>query len=362
MPPAMSKKKEVGKTNMIKTLRITSIVAAVLAGILFVFPVVFGVRGDGQIEQFLSSAGVIAKFKESEGNKAKTSGDEVSPLVKQAEAFARIINPPPKPRPVVQAPPVTPEIRPLAPVSPKFTLVAISVHQSRPEMSLALIDEPGKGTHWVKQSGEVGHLIIEQVKDGAVVVRDKDRTFEIAVQQQPAAVNLLEGSSSGAFQPVGTSPALPTPNIPTAPTFSTKVEVGVASTQTSASSVEPLPPPEAATTEVNAEEGAALEKLITQLASLQKGSRSDKTGSADNNEEGATAAIEKLMSDLNATRVSAEEAKKLGGLGKELEGIGREPNLPAPAPTAPATAPPMRSSRTETRVRRPIRPPNTPNR
>ena len=358
MPAAMSKKKEVGKTNMIKTLRITSIVAAVLAGILFIFPVVFGVRGDGQIEQFLSSAGVIAKFKEAEGNKAKTSGDEVSPLVKQAEAFARIINPPPKPRPVVQAPPVTPEIRPSAPVSAKFTLVATSVYQSHPEMSLAFIDESGKGTHWVKQSGEVGHLIIEQIKDGAVVVRDKDRTFEIAVQQQPAAVNLLEGSASGASRPVGASPALLTPNIPTAPTPSAKVEVGVAGTQTSASSTEPLPPPEAGTTEVSAEEEAALEKLIAQLTSLQNGSRSDKTGSADSNEEEAAAMMEKLIDDLKATRVSTEEAKKLDGLGKEMEGVGRDPNLPAPAPTAPATAPPTRSSRTETRVRRPIRPPN----
>jgi len=341
MPAAMSKNKGVGKTNMIKTLRITSIVAVVLAGILFIFPVVFGVRGDGPQ---LAGAGVIAKFKEATGNKAKESESQVSPLVKQAEAFALYMNPPPKPKPVVQALPVTPEIRPPAPVSPKFTLVGVSFYQSHPEQSLAFIDEPGKGLHWVRQSGEVGHLIIEQVKDGSVVVRDGQRTFEIAIQQQPAGISLLEGAPSGAtpIENIGASPVLVEP---------------------SANVVSTLPPPQEASEpppspEVIAEEKAALDEFLAELASLQKGSKSDKNGSADSNEEESAAAMEKLIGDLKATRVSAEEAKKLNGLGKEMEGVGRDPNLPAPAPTAPATAPPTRSSRTETRVRRPIRPPN----
>ncbi len=335
----MSKKKEVGKIDMIKTLRITSIVAAVLAGILFIFPVVFGVRGDGQIEQFLNSAGVIAEFREATSNKAKESESQVSPLIKQAEAFALYLNPPPKPKPVVQAPAVTPEIRPPAPVSPKFTLVGISFYQSHPEMSLAFIDEPGKGLHWVRQSSEVGHLIIEQVKDGSVVVRDGQRTFEIATQQQLTEMSLLEGSASGAMGGKPTSPVAS--NVPSA---------SVIGEQTSASSVEPPPPPETSAPVVNAEEESALDKLIAQLASLQKGPRSDKTGSADSNEEEAAAMMEKLMGDFKATRVSAEEAKKLNGLGKELEGVQRDPNLPAPPP-------PTRSGRTETRVRRPVRPP-----
>jgi hypothetical protein len=340
----MSKKKEVGKIDMIKTLRITSIVAAVLGGILFIFPVVFGVRGDGQIEQFLNSAGVIANFREAASNKAKEakeSESQVSPLVKQAEAFALYLNPPPKPQPVVQAPAATPEIRPPAPVSPKFTLVGVSVYQSHPEMSLALIDEPGKGLHWVRQSSEVGHLIIEQVKDGSVVVRDGQRTFEIATQQQPAEINLLEGSAPGAVGGKPTSSALPTSNVSSA---------GVISTKPPPPDVGELSQAEAGTPEVSAEEETALDKLVAQLASLQKGSRSDKTGSADSNEDETAAMMEKLMGDLKATRVSAEEAKKLNGLGKELDGVQQDTNLPAPAP-------PTRTGKTETRVRRPIRRP-----
>ena len=48
---------------MIKTLRITSYFAVVLAVVAFALPAAFGFRGDKQIEQFLNSAGVIEGFK-----------------------------------------------------------------------------------------------------------------------------------------------------------------------------------------------------------------------------------------------------------------------------------------------------------
>jgi hypothetical protein len=312
---------------MIKTLRITSIIAVIAAGILFVFPVFFGVRSDGQIKQLLSSPGVIERFKETAGTKIKENGNQVSPLVRQAEAFALVINPPPKSRPAAPASAGPTEPRPPASVAPKFTLVATSFHQSNPDMSLAFIDEPGKGLHWVRRSGEVGHLVIEQIKDGVVVVRDGQRTFEVSYDQKPANVSLLEGSASGA--------------------------TSIQPTLTAASA---LPPPalasQEAAGEANPEEAAALEKLIEQLASLQKGSKSDKTG-GDTSEEGAAALMEKLMGEFQATRVGPEEAKKLDGLGKELEKAQREPNLPPSPPPAP---PPPTRTRPEIRPRRINRP------
>jgi len=346
MRAAMSKKKGGRKTNMIKTLRITSIVAAILAGILFVFPVVFGVRSDPQIEQFLSSAGVIEKFREAAGNKAKESENQVSPLVKQAEAFALYLNPPP-PK-VVQTAPVTTAPKPMASVTPKFTLLGTSRHQSNPELSLAFIDEPGKGLHWVRQSSEVGHLIIEQIKDGVVLVRDRDKTFEIAAEQKPTGINLLEGSPSGATGGKSPSPVL---GGSTASVVSTRQDVFAGP------EVSTQPPPEAI-----AEEDAALDRVIAQLANLQKSSKSDKTGSEDSEQE-ATALMEKLMKDLQATHVSEEEAKKLDSLGKELEGIKRDPNLPAPAPGSGKTdakPQPRKVGRSPNFIRppTPVRPPN----
>ncbi len=165
MLSVMSKNKEVWKANMIKTLRITSIIAVALAVVFFVFPAVFGVRSDEQLEQFLNSAGVIEKFSKAKGKESTKSESQISPLVKQAEAFALYLNPP-KPK---KAPPTRrtdrPSIipRPPAPVSPKFKLIGTSHYASHPELSLALIDEVGKGLRWVRQSSKLGHLIIEQV-------------------------------------------------------------------------------------------------------------------------------------------------------------------------------------------------------
>ena len=156
---------------MIRALRITSIIAVVSAAVFFVLPAFLGARGDEQIEQFLNSAGAIEKFNDARGDRIEDSRHEISPLVKQAEAFALYLNPPVKPS--LPEPSVSrSKPRPRGPVAPKFKLVGTSYYTLHPEQSLALIDEPGKGLRWVKQSGEVGHLIIEKVKDGIVVVRD----------------------------------------------------------------------------------------------------------------------------------------------------------------------------------------------
>ena len=198
MLSVMSKNKRTWKTDMIKTLRITSIIAVVLAVVFFVLPAVFGVSGDEQIEQFLNSAGAIEKFKEAKGDKVEDRQHEISPLVKQAEAFALYLNPPPKPKTEPSVSGGQNEPRPKVSVSPKFKLVGTSCYALHPELSLALIDEPGKGLHWVRQSSKVGHLIVEQVKDGLVVVRDGKSTFEL-VAERPEKRSLLKGNlSSGA--------------------------------------------------------------------------------------------------------------------------------------------------------------------
>ncbi|MHC4694029.1 MAG: hypothetical protein ACYS67_14910, partial [Planctomycetota bacterium] len=78
---------------MIKTLRITTIIAALLAVGLLAFPVVYGYRGDEGIEKFLESPGAIERFKKAKGARSKV-GNQVSPLVRQAALYALIIDPP----------------------------------------------------------------------------------------------------------------------------------------------------------------------------------------------------------------------------------------------------------------------------
>jgi len=148
---------------MIKTLRITSVVAVVLAAVFFCFSCGFLVSAAISRERIFEFRRAIEQFKEAKGGKSENRGRETSPLVKQAEAFALYLNPPPKPQTEPSA--SRGELRPKT-VTPKFKLVGTSRHELQPDLSLALIDEPGKGLHWVRPSSKVGHLIIEQIRTG----------------------------------------------------------------------------------------------------------------------------------------------------------------------------------------------------
>ena len=88
---------------MIKTLRITSIIAAIAATVLLVLPAVYGVRSDPKIEEFIKSPGVVDKFTAAKGQ-GSAKKDTESPLVKEAVGFKNIINPPPPPPPTPPPP------------------------------------------------------------------------------------------------------------------------------------------------------------------------------------------------------------------------------------------------------------------
>jgi len=158
-------------------------------------PAVYGVRSDPKIEEFIKSPGAVDKFTASKGQGPAPKNTE-SPLVKVAVGYSTILNPPPPPPP--KAPPVGAPQGPAAPPTPpapvavKFDLVATSYYASQPEKSFVLINEPGKGLHWVKQGSAVGHLTIETVKDGAIVVRDGQRTSEMTVKVEESWRNLLK--------------------------------------------------------------------------------------------------------------------------------------------------------------------------
>ncbi len=296
---------------MIKTLRITSAVAAILAGIFFVFPVVFGVRSDERVEEFLNLPSVREKFENAADNKAEKNESQVSPLVEQAKAFALYLNPLKPTIPKTPTRPKTVDIADELPVTPKFKVYGTSHCEGRPEMSLALIDEPGKGRHWVRQSSKVGHLLIEQVKDGLVIVKGSEGTFELVVEQTPQA-NLLEVVSPISARTGGRG------RIKSAVPASGRIAGGVTRTMSE--------PPQIRR---GTEEDTRLEELVDTLKGLQRSSKSDKTDSGPSDEERA-ARIEELISKFKSARVSAEEAKRLGSLGEKLKGIQGDPNQPAP--------------------------------
>ncbi len=160
--------------------------------LLFVFqipaPAVFwGIGREEDIEEFLKSEGAVEKFKNTMGDKRAQNENYLSPLVKQAEKFANYIDPPPPPvtatpqRPTRRIP-TRPTPRPSAPVKAKFELIGTSFCATDPNRSLALIDEPGEGLKWVKPSERIGHLVVERIEDGVMVMRDGSRTFELVLE------------------------------------------------------------------------------------------------------------------------------------------------------------------------------------
>jgi len=131
-------------TDMIKTLRITSVVAAILAGIFFVFPVFYGVRSDERVDEFLKLPSVKEKFENAADNKTKKGESRESPLVTQAEAFALYLNPIKQAVRKTSKGAKTTNISSKLDITPKFKVFVTSYCEENPELSLALIDEPGK--------------------------------------------------------------------------------------------------------------------------------------------------------------------------------------------------------------------------
>jgi hypothetical protein len=210
---------------MIRALRITGVIMIAAAAVLFILPVVFGVRKDPKIEEFLKQPGAVEKFAADKGKGSKNA-DQTSPLVKQALDFAnKYLNPPPPPPPVVTPGSSSPAQAAIAPpvVTPKFNLVGTCYYADRPESSLAFIDEAGTGFHWVKQGSSVGHLKIEKVDDGKITVRDGQGTLEMTVPVKEPWRGIVKGASAGqssAAPPAGVesqhpaAPATPTAAAP----------------------------------------------------------------------------------------------------------------------------------------------------
>ncbi|MFC1636704.1 hypothetical protein ACFL5Z_17895 [Planctomycetota bacterium] len=284
-------------------LRIISLIAAVMAGVFFVFPVIYGVDSDEQVKEFLKTPEVREKFENAADSRINRNKDLTSPLVKQARAFASYLNP----KPTAKRSPTASKrstIKSALPVTPKFKLRGTSYCENDPNMSLALIDEPGKGRHWVGPSSKVGHLLIEQIKDGLIVVQSSEETFELAIEE--STVKSVSPPPRRTSSQARFSPKLP---------VSSKKPATISRPSTTVSlKQEP---------EEN-ERDTRAKALIEKLRNLQKDTVSDKTAGVEDKDKAAR--IERLISQYQSTRISPEEAKKLGNLGKTLKDAESDPN------------------------------------
>ncbi|MHC4367643.1 MAG: hypothetical protein ACYSW8_08510, partial [Planctomycetota bacterium] len=204
--------------------------------------------------------------------------------------------------------------------TPKFQVFATTYFEGNPELSQALIDEPGKGRHWVRQSSMVGHLLIEQVKDGVVIVSNSEESFELEVEKI-SKTSLPKGkpaTSKGARTSSSYRRTSPTLNRTAASSAKTP-SVGIASK---------TPQPRAGT--IPSEKA---DELVNRLRDLQRSSRSDKTNSALNGEERA-ARIEELINKFKSPRASNGDAERSTASGEKPKGGNEDPNRISAGPEA----------------------------
>ena len=291
MQYAVSKNRDLSEAlTMVKTLRITSVAAVFLAVVFFVLPAVFGFRGDAEIEEFLKLPGAIEEFSELRGQaRGESVKSQVLPLIQQSESFASYLSPPAKPKPAKSIPSEKPSRvpRPSRAVSPKFRLIGTSYYALRPDMSLALVDEPGKGFRWVSQSSEVGHLVIEKIEDGVILVRDGQRTFEM-LAERPEKGDLVKRALSGAEAAVHRTPY-----------GGDEADRIVVKGRISGD-----------------EETIRTDDALAEMEGDLRAQLESARAAADLEE---VERLERLISDVKAMRISDDEAESLGRLGRSLK-------------------------------------------
>ncbi len=207
---------------MIRTLRITSVVAVILAAVVLASVLGFlrpapllhlnpGTGGDKQIENILSGPSAVDRFKEKFGNKVKGSDDTAPPLVKEATLLEGIINPRDEARPALRGLPAKPApgIKPPVAVSTKFDLLGIC-YSSDAKTSLAYIRLPDGAFQWVGLGSEIGRLTIKEIHKDSIVCVDGGREVTMPVVAPPETASLLEADSASATT---SEPSLPRPAV-----------------------------------------------------------------------------------------------------------------------------------------------------
>jgi hypothetical protein len=270
---------------MVKTMRITSVLSVLFVAVFLAFPAILVLGSNKQSGNMLSSESIVEKFKKAKDARANVGKEEEMPLVKEAQKFALYLNPPaPKPaaRPAGRG--VKPKI-----TTAKFKLVGTSIYSSDPSMSLALIDEPGKGLRWVRQSSKIERFVVEQIKNGVMVVSDGPTKIELKAEREPKK-SLLRNPL---VKPEGTSET-------------------IVSSDTAGQSGQGLPDE---IKQISNEEQAAMEQPTQEEQNQDVSSETEGGGS-----ENMTSEEIKTFAELEAvSQVNEEEANTLSGLGKELK-------------------------------------------
>ncbi len=192
---------------MVSTMRIASVAAVILAGVLLASVTGFAslktlnASNDEELSRILGAPSVVEKFRENQGDKAQSRQDAISPLVMQAEAFGLYLDPPVsageptriarREREIPQRP-VTPGITTL-----RFDLLGTSYSPASQGECFAYIRlHDGKTTKWVRIGEMVGQMRIKEIRRDSVVCWDGSRDVTEFVPQRTDMSSSLEAGVS----------------------------------------------------------------------------------------------------------------------------------------------------------------------
>ncbi len=193
-----------------------SVLVLISAGIVFVRCGMLWLQNIPEIEQD-PELPIEERFQKAVSSRENNKQQALSPLVQQAQNFAVYINPPPPSKPK-QIPAVrtgserNSSAVNLPNITAKFRLLATCYNRSRPEESVALVSEPGRGSHWVEKGELLGHFVVESVERGVIVYKHGDKLHEMKVETKDsiqiaqAQQQILEIGQTGTSSPNSTSP------------------------------------------------------------------------------------------------------------------------------------------------------------
>jgi len=308
---------------MVNTLRITSVVAVIVAGLVLVLVVGpkdlapkvlagFALQTDDATLRILDEPGAVKKWRTRNGD-TKAVEPDTPILVQQAELLKDILVPKVTPAPTgrtrreIERPTRRPTPKPTG--SAKFDLVGTSYEPANPKGSFAYIYVKGDNTYqWVQVGDEIGHYTVKEVKPDAVICFDGREDVEIAVKATVGTSSIVEGDAKTASTEV--SPAVSTQNDPESNPFAGRQADSPRITGRAAPDPwrqsGPATNPGAAALRERAEKNRRARELVDRMRA--PGAKLDDRA----------AHVKRLISEFKSSQVGPNEARKVEDLGREL--------------------------------------------
>ena len=310
---------------MVNTVRITSIVAVVVAALVLlvivgpkgVVPKVlagFALQSDEKTQDILEKPSAVEQWRQQHGG-TKQAEPETPVLVQQAELLQQILDPPAPIKPpternrrdrIARTPPPTPVV-----TSTKFDLVGTSCEEGNPAGSFAYIYITGdKSYQWVQIGDEIGHYKVKEVKTDALVCFDGRSDVEIPMTAStglPASIEDTDATATAANETERDASSIPD-----------------AFRQSGSSRItgRPVPEPwkrggqEEGPGSANALRGRSeADRRARELVKRMKDAGHDEPGAKL---EDRAAAVRRMISEFRSSQVGPNEARKIEDLGREL--------------------------------------------